>query len=93
MAAPLISLTPEGLDARLSTLEGFEQELAGIMEEVSAMTFGPGGGNRSAGPCAGGSNDLGEALYDACADVSAAIGASVAHLRSIRDDIVAAQGG
>ena len=93
MPATIISLTSDVLDAHLITLEGQAQELNSIASEVLTMTFGSSGGNESAGPCSGKSNEINQELHNSCVDISSVIEKSVMHLRKIQNDIIASQGG
>jgi len=90
MAESVIGLHAEELDGHLSLLEEYADELNTIAAEISALTFGSGGDNESAGPCAGKSNDLNAALNQVSLCMSQVVEKSVKHLKNIRDDIIAA---
>lgn len=90
MASTIISIKPEALEAHLSTLRDYVDELKDLANEVLSLTFGNTGGNDSAGPCSGKANDLNKAIHDIALGTAAVIENSVAHLDNIKADISAA---
>lgn len=90
MPENIICLSPEVLQAHLTTLENCVEELNTISVEVKALTFGATGSNESAGPCSGRGNQMNTELYNLCIGMAGLIGKSTNYLKSIQNDIVSA---
>jgi hypothetical protein len=85
-----VSLKPEELDAKLTTFEGYASELTTIASDMNAITIGINGSRKSSGPSFNGARSLSFNASVAATDMSLLITGAVAHLKSIRDDIIAA---